>query len=47
MAQHVRFRAIVSPHIGDPCGHIDFGVGVNPVATYQVQKIDSDYFTDI
>lgn len=25
---------------------IDFGVGVNPVATYQVQKIDSDYFTD-
>lgn len=25
---------------------IDFGVGVNPVATYQVQKIDSDYFND-
>lgn len=25
---------------------IDFGVGVNPVATYQVQKIDSDYFTE-
>ncbi len=25
---------------------IDFGVGLNPVATYQVQKIDSDYFTD-
>lgn len=25
---------------------IDFGVGVNPVATYQVQKLDSDYFTD-
>lgn len=25
---------------------IDFGVGVNPVATYQVQKIDADYFTD-
>lgn len=25
---------------------IDFGVGVNPVATYQIQKIDSDYFTD-
>lgn len=25
---------------------IEFGVGVNPVATYQVQKIDSDYFTD-
>lgn len=25
---------------------IDFAVGVNPVATYQVQKIDSDYFTD-
>ncbi|MES2661374.1 MAG: restriction endonuclease [Verrucomicrobiota bacterium] len=25
---------------------IDFGVRVNPVATYQVQKIDSDYFID-
>ena len=25
---------------------IDFGVGVNPVATYQVQKIDLDYFSD-
>ncbi len=25
---------------------IDFGVGVNPVATYQVQRIDSDYFTE-
>lgn len=25
---------------------IDFGVGVNPVATYQVHKIDSDYFSD-
>lgn len=25
---------------------IDFGVGVNPVATYQVQKIDLDFFTD-
>ncbi len=24
---------------------IDFGVGVSPVAAYQVQKIDSDYFT--
>lgn len=26
---------------------IDFGVGVNPVATYQIQKIDSDYFNEI
>lgn len=25
---------------------IDFGVGVNPVATYQVQKLDFDYFTE-
>jgi len=25
---------------------IDFCVGVNPVATYQVQKIDLDYFSD-
>jgi restriction system protein len=25
---------------------IDFGVGVNVIATYQVQKIDSDYFTE-
>lgn len=25
---------------------IDFGVGVNPVATYQVQRIDSDYFSE-
>jgi restriction system protein len=25
---------------------IDFGVGVTTVATYQVRKIDSDYFTE-
>lgn len=25
---------------------IDFGVGVTPVATYELKKIDSDYFTD-
>jgi len=25
---------------------IDFGVGVAPVATYEVKKIDSDYFAD-
>ncbi|MES2709125.1 MAG: restriction endonuclease [Verrucomicrobiota bacterium] len=25
---------------------IDFGVGVTPVATYQLRKIDSDYFTE-
>lgn len=25
---------------------IDFGVGVTTVATYEVKKIDSDYFTD-
>ena len=25
---------------------VDFGIGVNPVTSYEIKRVDSDYFTE-